>query len=185
MRRITWRSDLVTTQPWPTEGSEPAELTIESWSARSSSERQSYASLVLSGGGRLWRAHASGNGAIDALLRAVDDALAPVLGPGVQLHTYEVHATGEGHETAAVVTVSIRQRDTASAPSYPGRATHENVLEASLGAYVDAINRFVAHREVDVAGAAPQPGSTERPDAEPEHEVRSRTKSDILGLYNR
>jgi LeuA allosteric (dimerisation) domain len=176
---------MTSTQAWPTDGIEPAELTIESWSARSSSERQSYASLVLSGGGRLWRAHASGNGAIDALLRAVDDALGPVLGSGVQLHTYEVHATGPGHETAAVVTVSIRPREVADAPAYPGRATHENVLEASLAAYVDAINRFVAHRAVDVAGAAPEPGSTERPDAEPEHAVRSAAKSDILGLYNR
>jgi hypothetical protein len=160
-------------------------LIVERWSARSSSERTSYASLTLVGGGRMWRAHASGNGAVDALMRAADDALAPVLGPGVQLQTYEVHATGPGHETSAVVTVSVRERGAEEGPSYPGRATHENVLEASLAAYVDAINRYVAHRAVDVASSAPDPGSTYRPESEPDHEVRSRTKSDILGVYNR
>jgi hypothetical protein len=51
-------------------------LSIERWSATSGSERGSRASLVLHGGGHRWRAHADGNGAVDALMRAVDDALA-------------------------------------------------------------------------------------------------------------
>jgi LeuA allosteric (dimerisation) domain len=165
------------TQPSPA-------LAIESWSATSSSERLSRASLVLLGGGRRWRAHAVGNGAVDALLRAADDALAPMLGSGVQLHTYEVHAAGEGHETAAITTVSIRSRDADDSPAYPGRATHDNVLQASLAAYIDAINRYLADRAVDVAGSAPQPGETLRHAAEPEHEVRSATKRDILNIYN-
>ena len=38
---------------------------------------RSRGSLVLLGGGRAWRAHASGNGAVDALLRAVDDRAGP------------------------------------------------------------------------------------------------------------
>lgn len=159
-------------------------LAIERWSATSSNGRPSRASLVLTGGGRRWRAHATGNGAVDALLRAADDALAPLLGPGVQLMTYEVHAAGPGHETEAIVTVSIGSRSPDSSAAYPGRATHENVLEASLAAYVDAIGRYVADQGVDVAASAPAPGDTARHDAEPEHEVRSRTKSDILRLYN-
>ncbi|MDQ3689442.1 MAG: hypothetical protein M3406_05295, partial [Chloroflexota bacterium] len=72
-------------------------LSIERWSATSGSERGSRASLVLNGGGHRWRAHADGNGAIDALMRAVDDALAPLLGKGVELATYDVHAAGPGH----------------------------------------------------------------------------------------
>jgi hypothetical protein len=159
-------------------------ITIERWSASSSSERQSRASLVLFGGDRRWRAHAVGNGAVDALMRAVDDALAPVLGAGVQLTTYEVHAASPGHETDAIATVSVRPREPADSPAFPGRATHENVLAASLAAYVDAINRYLADRAVDVAGSAPEPGATARHAAEPEHEVRSRTKRDILNIYN-
>ena len=76
-------------------------LSIERWSATSGSERGSRASLVLHGGGHRWRAHADGNGAIDALMRAVDDALAPLLGEGISLATYDVHASGPGHEATA------------------------------------------------------------------------------------
>jgi hypothetical protein len=40
---------------------------------------------------------------------------------------------------------------------------HDNVLEASVLAYVDAINRLVAHGRIDVAAAVPAPGETSRP----------------------
>ena len=56
-----------------------AAFSLERWSASSGSDRTSRASLVLVGGGRRWYAHANGNGAIDALMRAVDDALKRVL----------------------------------------------------------------------------------------------------------
>ena len=144
-------------------------FSLERWSASSSSNRPSRASLVLLGGGRAWRAHASGNGAVDALLRAVDVALSPVLGAGVELQTYNVQATGQGHETPAAVSVSIRRRsDAAHAPAYPGRGQHDNVLEATLLAYVDAISRLVAHEEIDVATLAPAHEPTALPSADGE-----------------
>ena len=106
-------------QPDPTAATEDG-LSIERWSATSGSERGSRASLVLQGGGHRWRAHADGNGAVDALMRAVDDALAPLLGEGVALATYDVHATGPGHETKASVSLSVRSRGDADGPLYPG-----------------------------------------------------------------
>jgi 2-isopropylmalate synthase len=139
-------------------------FTLDRWSASSASNRPSRANLVILGADRAWRAHASGNGAVDALLRAVDTALGSVLGDGVELQTYNVHAAGQGHDTEAMVTVSLRLRsDDAHAPAYPGRGVHDNVLEASVLAYVDAINRLVAHGRIDVAAAAPAPGETARP----------------------
>lgn len=147
----------------PVSGADPA-FTLDKWSATSASNRPSRANLVITGASRAWRAHASGNGAVDALLRAVDTALASVLGDGVELQTYNVHAAGEGHDTDAMVTVSLRLRsDDEHAPAYPGRGVHANVLEASVLAYVDAINRLVAHGRIDVAAAVPAPGSTTRP----------------------
>ena len=165
------------TTPQPDSG-----LSIERWSATSGSERGSRASLVLHGGGHRWRAHADGNGAIDALMRAVDDALAPLLGEGVALATYDVHATGPGHETKASVSLSVRARGEDDAPLYPGRAVSENVLEASVGAYVDAINALLADTGVDVASAVPSPGATNTHDTDPEH--RSGAKDRIMSAYN-
>ncbi|MGQ0607389.1 MAG: alpha-isopropylmalate synthase regulatory domain-containing protein [Chloroflexota bacterium] len=157
-------------------------LSIERWSATSGSERGSRASLVLHGGGHRWRAHAEGNGAIDALMRAVDDALAPLLGEGVVLTTFDVHAAGPGHETKGSVSLSIRSRADDNGPLYPGRFVSENVLEASVGAYVDAVNALLADAGVDIASAVPTPGSTDTHDTDPEH--RSGAKDRIMSAYN-
>jgi 2-isopropylmalate synthase len=163
-----------------------AAFTLERWSATSGNARLSRASLAIRGAGRTWRAHATGNGAVDALMRAVDMALAPFLGAGVELQTYNVHATGEGHDAVAAVTLSLRARsDDPHAPAYPGRGAHENVLEASLLAYVDAINRFVAHGNVDVASAAPPLGEGEPPGRLEEPEGRRGHGRHFTDLYNR
>ena len=159
-----------------------AALSIERWSATSGSERGSRASLVIRGGGHRWRAHADGNGAIDALLRAVDDALAPLLGEGVALATYDVHATGPGHETKASVSLSVRSRADENGPLYPGRSVGENVLEASVTAYVDAVNALLVDTGVDIASSVPTPGATDTHDTDPEH--RSGAKDRLLSAYN-
>lgn len=160
----------------------PQGLSIERWSATSGSDRGSRASLVLHGGGHRWRAHADGNGAVDALMRAVDDALAPLLGEGVALVSYDVHAQGPGHETKGSVTVSVRARGDESAPTYPGRFVSENILEASVGAYVDAVNALLAEAGVDIAAAVPEPGSTDTHETDPEH--RTGAKDRIMSAYN-
>jgi hypothetical protein len=161
-----------------------AHLAIERWSVTSGSERQSRANLALTGGGRTWRAHAVGDGAIDALMRAVDDALSPALGAGVELVTYGVHATGPGHETAGEVTVSIRWRDAqADAPVYPGRAVHDNVLDASVHAYLDAINALLADNEIDLAAFVPERSAADS-HAEAAGEARAHAASRIQASYN-
>ncbi|MCC6617847.1 MAG: hypothetical protein IT341_02275 [Chloroflexi bacterium] len=157
-------------------------LSIERWSATSGSDRASRANLVLHGGGHRWRAHADGNGAIDALMHAADSALSPLLGDGVELVTYEVHATGGGHDAAAAISVSIRSRGAADGPLYPGRAVHDNVLEASLAAYVDAVNTYLADAGVNIADAVPTPGDTSRHETDPEH--RAGAKDRIMSAYN-
>lgn len=173
-----------TSEQTPAADSE-ATFSVERWSASSASSRASRADLVIAGAGRRWRAHATGNGAVDALLRAVDTALAPVLDDGVELQTYNVHATGEGHDTAAAVTLSLRQRtDEAHAPSYPGRGVHENILEASLVAYVDAINRLVAHGGIDVAAAAPGPGETALPGRADDDDTSKRHHDRFMEMFN-
>jgi hypothetical protein len=165
------------TPPTPAEG-----LSIERWAATSGSERGSRASLVIHGGGHRWRAHAEGNGAVDALMRAVDVALAPLLGDGISLATYDVHASAPGHEAKASVSLSIRASGDEDGPLYPGRFVSENLLEASVGAYVDAVNELLADTGVDIASAIPSPGETNTHDTDPEH--RSGAKDRIMSAYN-
>jgi hypothetical protein len=171
----------MTLSPDPATGT-GAGLSLKQWSATSGSERSSRANLVLEGGGHRWRANADGNGAIDALMRAVDNALDPVLGSGVQLVAYDVHATGIGHEAKASITVGVRRREAANGPIYPGRAVDENVLAASVVAYVDAVNALLADEGVDIAAAVPTPGATSRQESDPEH--RTTSKDRIMSAYN-
>jgi len=157
-------------------------LSVERWSATSGSDRPSRASLILIGGGHRWRANASGNGAVDALMRAADGALGPVLGEGVVLVAYDVHAAGTGHEAKASISVGVRRREDPDGPIYPGRAVHDNVLAGSLDAYVDAVNRLLADEGVDIASAAPAPGATDRHETDPDHQ--SGAKDRIMSAYN-
>ena len=162
--------------------SRPDTLNLERWSATSGSERSSRANLVLGGGGHRWRANADGNGAIDALMRAVDNALAPLLGSGVELVTYDVHATGAGHEAKASISVGVRRREADNAPVFAGSSVDENVLQASVVAYIEAVNALLAAEGIDIASAVPTPGETARHDTDPEH--RSGAKDSIMSSYN-
>ncbi len=162
--------------------SPPETLNLERWSATSGSERASRANLVLGGGGHRWRANADGNGAIDALMRAVDNALAPLLGSGVELVSYDVHATGAGHEAKASINVGVRRREADDAAVFAGSSVDENVLQASVVAYIDAVNALLAAEGIDIASAVPTPGETSRHDTDPEH--RAGAKDSIMESYN-
>jgi hypothetical protein len=172
----------MTLSPTDTRPSTAGELHLERWAASSGSERGSRANLVLSGGGHRWRANADGNGAIDALLRAVDNALTPLLGDGVMLTSFEVHATRAGHEAQADVRIGVQRRDQPDAPVYTGGAIDENLLQASVVAYIDAVNALLAAEGIDVASAVPSPGETQTHETDPEH--RSSSKDDIMSAYN-
>jgi hypothetical protein len=163
-----------------------AAFRLERWSATSGNSRLSRASLALVGADRTWRARSTGNGGVDALFRAVDVALAPFLGEGVELQTYSVQAVGVGHDTAASVAVSVRRPSAdRHAPAYPGRGVHENVLEASVTAYVDAINRMLNHEGLDIEAAAraarPRRSATRSVDSE----TRRGRLAPLMDLYNR
>jgi hypothetical protein len=56
---------------------------------------RSRGAVVIVSGDHEWRASADGNGPIDALYRAVDEALAGVLG-GHRLLACDIHALGRG-----------------------------------------------------------------------------------------
>lgn len=159
-----------------------ADLRLERWSATSGSERRSRATVVLRGGGHRWRASADGNGAIDALMRAVDNALAPVLEDGVVLASYDVDAEGAGHESRATISLGVRRRGDPPGQLYPGGAAHENVLEASVVAYLDGINALVADEGIDIASAVPTPGPTARHDTDSDHPSAATDR--IMSVYN-
>jgi hypothetical protein len=142
-------------------------LHLSRWTVTSGSQVQSRGAVVISSGEHQWKASAEGNGAVDALYRAVDKALAGVLTGHPKLLSYDVHAVAEGPDSEGVVTVRIAPPSGAEGArgtgDYSGEARSENIIAASVDAYIDAINRLLA--EAHWAGAADSAGNRKRANA--------------------
>ncbi|HEX2754377.1 MAG TPA: alpha-isopropylmalate synthase regulatory domain-containing protein [Candidatus Limnocylindrales bacterium] len=123
-------------------------LHLTRWTVTSGSNANSRGAVVISAGDHQWQASAEGNGAVDALFRAVDKALAGVLTGQPRLLSYDVHAVAEGPDAAGKVTVAIAPPADASGPRasgrYVGDITSTNIIAASIEAYVDAVNALLA-----------------------------------------
>ena len=138
-------------------------LQLARWTATSGSNARSRGAVVIGSGDHEWRASAEGNGAIDALFRAVDEALAGVLTGHPRLLAYDIHALGEGTDTIGAVTVRIAPPDIGGergSGEYSGEARGPNIIAASIEAYIEAINGLLA--EAHWAGAAEEAGNRRR-----------------------
>lgn len=131
-------------------------LQLTRWTVTSGSNVQSRGAVVIDAGDHHWRASAEGNGAVDALFKAVDAALADVLEGHPRLVGYDVHALAEGPEAEGLVIVAIEPPAGAegarSKGLYNGKSRSTNMLAASIDAYVEALNAMLA--EAHWAGAA-------------------------------
>lgn len=135
-------------------------LTLARWTATSGSNVRSRGAVVIGSGDHEWRASALGNGAIDALFRAVDQALAGVLSGHPRLLAYDIHALGEGTDTIGSVTVRIAPPDVEGergTGEYSGEASGPNIIAASIEAYVAALNLLLA--EAHWSGATEAAGN--------------------------
>ncbi len=123
-------------------------IRLERWTVTTGSNVNSRAAVVLHAAGHDWKASVEGTGAVDALLRAVDAALADVLGGHPRLVAYDVHALAEGPDSEGRVIVQVAPPAGAEGPRSVGRYTGEvastNTVAASVEAYVDALNAMLA-----------------------------------------
>jgi hypothetical protein len=149
------------------------------WTVTSGSNAQSRGAVVIASGDHQWEASAEGNGAIDALFRAVDRALDAVLTGHPRLLGFDVRALGEGPDATGVVTVTIAPPEAAGRRGtgrYTAEARNENIIAASVVAYVDAINQLLA--EEHWAGAAESAGNRKRAAARAEAAKAGRAELD-------
>ena len=144
-------------------------LHLTRWTVTSGSNVQSRGAVVIEAGDHHWRASAEGNGAVDALFKAVDAALADVLEGHPRLVGYDVHALAEGPEAEGLVIVAIEPpaglEGARATGLYNGKARSTNIIAASIDAYIEALNALLA--EAHWAGAAESAGQGRRAAAEP------------------
>ena len=135
-------------------------LHLARWTVTSGSNVQSRGAVVIEAGDHHWRASAEGNGAVDALFKAVDAALADVLDGHPRLVGYDVHALAENSEAEGLVIVGVQPPAGAEGARaeglYNGRARSTNIIAASIEAYIEALNAMLA--EAQWEGVAEEAG---------------------------
>jgi hypothetical protein len=141
-------------------------LRLARWTVSSGSNARSRGAVIIDSGDHHWQASAEGNGAIDALYRAVDNAIAEVLDGHPRLLAFDIHALGEGTDTIGVVNVRIAPPQAAGERGegeYDGEARGPNVIAASIEAYLEALNQMLAEAQwTGAPAAAAASGTTAR-----------------------
>ena len=125
-------------------GDVPASIQLEGWSVTSSHGGKGTGTVSISIGGEVHSVEATGNGPVNALYSAVDEVLQPVLGWHPVLAEYEIKAVSAGEDAQGQVLVRCR-RSSDEGPGalvVSGHGLSTNIIEASLEAYLVAINKL-------------------------------------------
>ena len=109
---------------------------LESFQLQSGSNIKSIASVSLMHEGILRQEAAIGPGPVDAAYNAIER----IVGGNWPLASYDIQAVTEGEDALGEVTVRIR----VGPKKFTGKGLSGNVIDASIRAYVNAINRAIA-----------------------------------------
>src|SRR5512146_3058633 len=138
----------------------PDPLRLVRWTVQSGSNVRSRGAVVIEAGSFHWEGKADGVGTIDALFRAVDEALVDVLGGHPRVTRFDVHALGEGSEAEGRVIVRVAPPAFAEGERGEGEfeaTVHsDNIVAAGILAYIEALNDMLSGAQW--AGAAEAAG---------------------------
>ncbi|GBD17147.1 2-isopropylmalate synthase [bacterium HR26] len=120
----------------------PEQYVLKGWRAHSGSDGRAEAWVKLLVNGVEREASASGNGQIDALFKAIDR----LVGRHCELASFHVDAVTPGEDAQGEVSVHLRCGDHV----YNGRGVATDVIEASVRAYLMALNRAALTSSAEV-----------------------------------
>ena len=167
-------------------------IRLDRWTVTSGSNVVSRAAVVLHAGSHDWQASAEGTGAVDALFRAVDAALADILGGSPLLVAYDVHALAEGPDAEGRVTVRIAPpagtQGARSDGRFAGEVASANIVAASVEAYIEALNAMLRSEAWTGAARAAGDARGDTRDAETEPistEFDAEADVDAMEWFNR
>ncbi|MFV2062997.1 MAG: 2-isopropylmalate synthase [Chloroflexota bacterium] len=120
-------------------------VVLEGWNVSSSHGGSSRGEVSLTVRGQDVNARSDGNGPVDALFGAVDKAVEPIIGWFPKLAEYEIRAVSAGEDAQGQVLVRARRSidpdDTSDLVNGQGLST--NIIEASLEAYLTALEKLI------------------------------------------
>jgi 2-isopropylmalate synthase len=121
---------------------DPEVFTLAGWRANSGSDGKAEAWVKLNVGETEREGTSGGNGQIDALFGAIDR----LIGRECELEAFHVDAVTPGEDAQGSVSVRVRYGEQV----YNGRGVATDIVEASVRAYLMAVNRAAAAAEVRV-----------------------------------
>ena len=103
--------------------------------------------MALVVNGQAVSAQAEGNGPVDALFVAVDTAVEPLIGWFPRLTDYEIRAVSGGEDAQGRVMVRARRSidPEGTAETVTGHGLSTNIIEASVEAYLAALEKLLWH----------------------------------------
>jgi 2-isopropylmalate synthase len=122
----------------------PQAVRLQGWNVTSSHGGKATGMVSLSIADQEQAKAAIGNGPVDALFAAVDDALQSTFGWHPVLEAYEIKAVSAGEDAQGRVLVRCR-RSTDVGPgalAVSGHGLSTNIIEASIEAYLVAVNKL-------------------------------------------
>jgi 2-isopropylmalate synthase len=134
-----------------------APVRLEGWSVSSSKGGSSRGDVALVVNGQAVSAQAEGNGPVDALFVAVDTAVEPLIGWFPRLTDYEIRAVSGGEDAQGRVMVRARRSidPEGTADTVTGHGLSTNIIEASLEAYLAALEKLLWHEAASASAVEP------------------------------
>ena len=122
----------------------PQAVRLEGWNVTSSHGGKATGMVSLAVADEDRAEAAIGNGPVDALFAAVDAAIQPVFGWHPVLESYEIKAVSSGEDAQGRVLVRCRRSsdDGPGALVVSGHGLSTNIIEASVEAYLAAVNKL-------------------------------------------
>jgi len=119
----------------------PNIIELDNYQIFSSNKTTSTATITLTKGEESMDEAAIGDGPIDAAFKAIER----LVGLDISLESYALKAVTEGHDALGEVTVRIKYKD----DIYMGKGVSTDVIEASILAYINALNRALTDVDSD------------------------------------
>ncbi len=140
-------------------------IALDGWNVTSSHGGRSLGNVALRLRGETLTADSSGNGPVDALFGATDRAVEKSLGWHPVLTDYEIRAVSAGEDAQGQVLVRARRSTDpeATADTATGHGLSTNIIEASLEAYLAALEKLLALPD---SGTSRVAGTTATPAAD-------------------
>ena len=114
--------------------------TLKKWHVETGSDGKPTASIILEKGGKLFEGKDSAPGPIDASYKVINT----ILGNQHELEHFGISALTRGKDSFGVVIVKLRDGNRLAS----GKGISLDIIEASINAYVDAVNKI--ERQADV-----------------------------------